>query len=81
MEKPDARQRGITLAKLTNEQQKIVDIYLMEKSEKIRHWERRSGDSSIYIEFLNGVAYLEHLIQEYIIKINNRQNKKQQSGK
>jgi hypothetical protein len=81
MEKPDARQRGITAANLTNEQQKIVDVYLREKWEKLRHWERRSGDSNIYIEFVNGVAYLEDLIQKEIDKINKRQQKKQQSGK
>jgi hypothetical protein len=80
MEKPDARQRGIALAKLTTEQQFIIDIYLREKWEKLRHWQRNSGDNNIYIEYLNGIAYLEELINKEIEKINKREQRKQQSG-
>lgn len=65
----------LTLANLTEEQQFIVDIFLREKSEKLRHWERRSGDDDIYIEYLNGCIYLENLIDREVSNI-NRQNQK-----
>lgn len=75
MEKDDARQRALSLANITPEQQVIIDVFLREKSEKIRHWERRSGDDNIYLEYLNGCIYLEHLIDREVSNI-NRQNQK-----
>ena len=75
MEKDDARQRALSLADITPEQQVIIDVFLREKSEKLRHWERRSGDDNIYIEYLNGCIYLEHLIDREVSNI-NRQNAK-----
>lgn len=74
-EKDDARERMLVLADITPEQQVIIDVFLREKSEKIRHWERRTGDDSIYIEYLNGTILLENLIDREISNI-NRQNQK-----
>ncbi len=76
MEKPDARERALKLLNITPEQQHIIDIWIREKNEKLRHWERRSGDSNIYIEYLNGVAFLDNLITEEINIIKAREQKK-----
>jgi hypothetical protein len=76
MEKEDARIRALSLCEITEEQQVIIDIFLREKAEKLRHWERRSGDNNIYVEYLNGCLYLEHLIDREISKINNQNQKK-----
>jgi hypothetical protein len=52
-------------------------MFYREKNEKLRHWERRSGDPSIYIEYVNGCGYLDHLISMEIEKIKERAAKKQ----
>lgn len=80
-EKADARQRAVSLLEITPEQQHIINIFLREKHEKLRHWERRSGDSNIYVEYLNGCAYLESLIDDEISKINKQKQKQQHSKK
>lgn len=77
-EKQDVRERMLTLANLTPEQQYIVDVYLREKTEKLRHWERKSGDDNIYVEYLNGTIYLDHLIDDEIETVKKQNSRKKQ---
>ncbi len=77
-DKEDERERILALANLTPEQQHVVDIYIREKMWKLRHWEQRSGDSNIYIEYLNATIYLDNLIDKEIEKIRKRHSKQQQ---
>lgn len=44
---------------------------------KLRHWEQRSGDSNVYIEYVNGCALLDNLVNKEIEKIKERAAKKQ----
>lgn len=79
LEKPDARQRALSLCNLTPSQEHMIRVWTQEKYEKLRHWERKSGDPSIYVEYLNGCAYLDGIIKDEIDKINNREQAKQKA--
>lgn len=79
MDRPDARQRALALCEITPSQQIIIDVWLRERFEKLRHWERKSGDPSIYIEYLNGVAFLDGVINDEINNINKKEAAKQKS--
>ena len=81
MDKPEARERALRLIDITPEQQHIIDIFYREKNYKLRHWEMRSGDSNIYIEYLNGVSHLDNLLTEEINVIKAREQKKNSSRK
>lgn len=60
----------------TPEQEIILNIFYREKNYKLRHWEMRSGDSNIYLEYLNGCGFLDNLITMQINKLNKANEKK-----
>jgi hypothetical protein len=52
----------LKLVNLSEEQDAIIQIYLMEEQTGKRHWEWDPADPNIYIEWLNGTTKLRNRI-------------------
>lgn len=50
--------------KLTDNQQTIIDLYLLEESTGKRHWEIYQDDKHIYLEWLYGTNILRNMVNK-----------------
>lgn len=67
------KEQMLKLVNLTEEQHKIVEIYLMEEQTGKRHWEWDPDDPEIYLEWMNGTSKLRNRIN--VMSAMSRQQK------